>query len=116
MGTVIVLLFTTIVLGIMGYCISGILGAIIGAAIIPILIWIICKLSDDDNTKKDQKTTYEASNTKPASNPKPKCPTCGSTHVEKISTLNRAVSIGIAGLASDKIGKQFQCKNFGYKW
>lgn len=51
-----------------------------------------------------------------AAHPKPKCPTCGSTNVEKISTLNRAVSIGIVGLASDKIGKQFQCKNCGYKW
>lgn len=51
-----------------------------------------------------------------ASHPKPKCPTCGSTNVEKISTINRAVSIGVAGLASDKIGKQFYCKNCGYKW
>lgn len=51
-----------------------------------------------------------------SSQPKPKCPTCGSTNVEKISTLNRAVSIGVAGLASDKIGKQFCCKNCGYKW
>lgn len=51
-----------------------------------------------------------------AAHPKPKCPTCGSTNVEKISTINRAVSIGVAGLASDKIGKQFCCKNCGYKW
>ena len=51
-----------------------------------------------------------------ATHPKPKCPTCGSTNIEKISTLNRAVSIGIVGLASDKIGKQFCCKNCGYKW
>ena len=42
-----------------------------------------------------------------ATHPKPKCPTCGSTNIEKISTLNRAVSIGMVGLASDKIGKQF---------
>lgn len=45
-----------------------------------------------------------------------KCPTCGSTNVDKISTLNRAVSIGFLGLASDKIGKQFSCKDCGYKW
>lgn len=51
-----------------------------------------------------------------ATHPKPKCPTCGSTNIEKISTLNRAVSIGMVGLASDKIGKQFCCKNCGYKW
>ena len=51
-----------------------------------------------------------------ATHPKPKCPTCGSTNIEKISTLNRAVSIRMVGLASDKIGKQFCCKNCGYKW
>ena len=51
-----------------------------------------------------------------ATHPKPKCPTCGSTNIKDISTLNRAVSIGMVGLASDKIGKQFCCKNCGYKW
>ncbi|MGN1136013.1 MAG: hypothetical protein ACI4SF_07320 [Oscillospiraceae bacterium] len=52
----------------------------------------------------------------PPSGNVPKCPTCGSTNVDKISTLNRAVSIGFLGLASDKIGKQFSCKDCGYKW
>lgn len=48
--------------------------------------------------------------------PNVKCPTCGSTNIERISTINRAVSVGMLGLASDKIGKQFQCKNCKYKW
>lgn len=111
MGLLFLVLIATIVFGIMGYCISGILGAIIGTAIIPVLLWICVKLANDKDVK-----AYEASHPKPASNPKPKCPTCGSTNVEKISTINRAVSIGVAGLASDKIGKQFCCKNCGYKW
>ena len=51
-----------------------------------------------------------------ATHPKPKCPTCGSTNIEKVSTLNRAVSIGMVGLASDKIGKQFCCKNCEQIW
>nr|DAJ47615.1 MAG TPA: RNA polymerase II-like protein [Caudoviricetes sp.] len=66
--------------------------------------------------RRAEREPYETYYPQLASNPKPKCPTCGSTNVEKISTLNRAVSIGIVGLASDKIGKQFQCKNCGYKW
>lgn len=40
-----------------------------------------------------------------------KCPYCNSADVVKISTLNRAVSVGLVGLASSKIGKQFHCNN-----
>lgn len=39
------------------------------------------------------------------------CPYCNSTNTEKISTLNRAVSISIVGAASSKLGKQWHCKN-----
>ena len=41
----------------------------------------------------------------------PKCPTCGSTNIKKISTANRIVSTGLFGLASSKIGKQWHCNN-----
>ena len=47
---------------------------------------------------------------------KPKCPTCGSTNVKHISTLNRAVSIGVFGLFSSKIGKSYECQNCKAKW
>lgn len=47
---------------------------------------------------------------------KPKCPTCGSTNIRKISTLNRAVSIGTLGLLSGKIGKNYECLNCKAKW
>jgi len=46
----------------------------------------------------------------------PKCPTCGSTNVKKITLLNRAVSIGMLGLLSGKIGKNYECKDCGSKW
>lgn len=47
-----------------------------------------------------------------------KCPSCGANHtkIKKISTLNRAVSISMVGVASDKIGKQFECTCCHYKW
>ena len=46
----------------------------------------------------------------------PTCPTCGSTNVRPISTLNRAVSIGVFGLFSSKIGKNYECLNCKMKW
>lgn len=46
----------------------------------------------------------------------PKCPTCGSTNISKISTLNRAVSVGVFGLASSKIGKTHKCNKCGSTW
>jgi transposase-like protein len=47
---------------------------------------------------------------------KPKCPTCGSTNISKIGTLNRMASVGFFGLASSKIGKTQKCNNCGYTW
>lgn len=46
----------------------------------------------------------------------PKCPTCGSTNISKISTLNRMVSTGLFGLASSKIGKTHKCNLCGTMW
>lgn len=46
----------------------------------------------------------------------PKCPTCGSTNIKKISTMERAVSVGTLGLFSKKINKSFKCGNCGYTW
>lgn len=46
----------------------------------------------------------------------PKCPTCQSTDIKKIGAFDRATSVAFLGLASSKIGKQFQCNNCGYKW
>lgn len=60
----------------------------------------------------------EVDSIKPASQNSnvPKCPTCGSTNIKRISTANRAVSIGVFGLLSGKIGKNYECKNCRAKW
>ena len=47
---------------------------------------------------------------------KPKCPTCNSTNVQKISTGERVTSVAILGLFSKKINKSFKCKNCGHTW
>lgn len=52
----------------------------------------------------------------PVTNNKIKCPMCGSTNTVKISTMNRAASVAMVGMASSKIGKQYQCKDCGHKW
>ncbi len=47
----------------------------------------------------------------------PKCPTCSSVNVERISTkskVGKAIMFGI--LAAGSIGKTFKCNNCGYKW
>lgn len=46
----------------------------------------------------------------------PKCPTCGSTNIKKISGTKRWVGTGIFGLASSDLGKTMQCGSCGYKW
>ena len=47
---------------------------------------------------------------------KPKCPSCGSTNIQKITTTDRAVSVATVGLASGKIGKQYKCRNCKHMW
>lgn len=46
----------------------------------------------------------------------PKCPTCGSTNISKISMNRKIFSVGMIGLASISAGKTFRCKNCGYMW
>lgn len=45
-----------------------------------------------------------------------KCPNCGEHAGHEISTMKKVISVGTLGLASDKIGKNYECKNCGYKW
>lgn len=42
---------------------------------------------------------------------KPQCPYCQSNNVKKIGVIGRSMSIGVFGLGSSKIGKQFHCNN-----
>ena len=51
-----------------------------------------------------------------SSNQKAKCPTCGSTNIEKISTSSKVIGASLFGLFSKNATSQFKCKNCGYKW
>ena len=48
--------------------------------------------------------------------PIPKCPTCGSTRIEKISTASKAVGFAMVGVFSSNFGKTMHCLQCGYKW
>ncbi|MCC8014890.1 MAG: hypothetical protein LIO87_06805 [Eubacterium sp.] len=46
----------------------------------------------------------------------PKCPTCGSTNVEKISLTSKAIGGALFGLFSSNVRNTMHCKNCEYKW
>lgn len=46
----------------------------------------------------------------------PKCPTCGSANVQKISDLRKAGGAILFGIFSKDAKSQFECRNCGYKW
>ena len=46
----------------------------------------------------------------------PKCPTCGSTNIQKISVTSKVVGASLFGLFSKNATSQFKCNNCGYKW
>lgn len=77
-------------------------------------------LSDDEYNLIQEAWDNNRKNIEP--NPKPintyssnaiKCPYCNATDVSKISTAGRVVSVGLFGLGSSKIGKQWHCKKCG---
>ena len=58
----------------------------------------------------------QESSTKKVEEDKPKCPTCGSTNIEKISLGKKAVGGALFGLFSSNVRKSMHCKSCGYKW
>ena len=70
--------------------------------------------------EKRNKVMYKAMESDKENNisksPVPKCPTCSSTDIKKIGSVNKTISIATFGIFSSKIGKQFECLNCGYKW
>lgn len=46
----------------------------------------------------------------------PRCPTCGSPYIERISATSKAAGAFAFGLFSKTAKSQFRCKNCGYKW
>ncbi len=47
---------------------------------------------------------------------KPKCPTCNSTNIKKISGLSKVGSVAMWGILSRKVHKQWHCNSCGSEW
>lgn len=46
----------------------------------------------------------------------PKCPTCGSTNIKKITTGQKAASVALWRFFSQKVRRQWHCNNCGHEW
>lgn len=46
----------------------------------------------------------------------PRCPTCGSTDIKKITGISKVGSVAIWGLFSRKVHKQWHCNSCGSEW
>ncbi|MBC5688229.1 hypothetical protein H8S37_04705 [Mediterraneibacter sp. NSJ-55] len=89
-------------------------------AIDPNFFDAMIKLHDEDiieyelkmsqlRTQVEQQKAAEESN-------KPKCPTCQSTNIRKITTASKATNAVLFGLFGNKRKMQFHCNNCGYEW
>ena len=65
--------------------------------------------------KKDKEEVESWTSNKPRK-PDIKCPTCDSLNTYKISGMSKSVSVGLFGLFSQRVKRQFHCNNCGYEW
>lgn len=73
------------------------------------------KMSQFKANLKQQEQVQESSK-KVEEDDRPKCPTCGSTNIEKISLGKKAVGGALFGIFSSNVRKSMHCKSCGYKW
>ena len=45
-----------------------------------------------------------------------KCPTCGSTNVRRVTSIDKVTNIALFGLFGNKRTKQFHCDDCNYEW
>lgn len=67
------------------------------------------QLQQQKQIEQEQKNNASTSNV-------PKCPTCNSINIEKISMTKKAVGGALFGLFSSNVRKTMHCKNCGAKW
>ena len=77
----------------------------------------------DSNDMENYKETYTGNIVLPEVSVKnvevqnvPKCPTCQSTNIKKISGMSKAGSVAMWGIFSRKVHKQWHCNNCGSEW
>ena len=65
--------------------------------------------------KMSQFKTQFAQNKQKSSN-QPKCPTCQSTNIKKISATSKVTNTVMWGIFGTKRHKTYHCNNCGYEW
>lgn len=68
----------------------------------------------DKHTMEDRR--QEVNETQNVNDGIPKCPTCGSTSIVKISATAKATNTILFGILGNKRKKQFHCESCGYEW
>ena len=83
--------------------------------VVALISWYVYTMYISDNapTEEEKKEMLEREK---YNNFRYTCPYCKSKKVKSIGTFNRALSIHLWGLASSKIGKDFECDNCKRKW
>lgn len=66
-----------------------------------------------ERKEKEAKAFFSSNSSDPHT---PKCPTCGSTDLRKVSVGAKAVSVGLFGIFSQKVKKTWHCEICGYEW
>lgn len=66
-----------------------------------------------ERKEKEAKTFFSSNSSDPHT---PKCPTCGSTDLRKVSVGAKAVSVGLFGIFGQKVKKTWHCNSCGYEW
>lgn len=76
---------------------------------------LIKEREQDIQHQEELTRKWEAEHSQPSAPAKPviTCPYCKSTNTKKLSSLSRALSAGLFGLGSSKIGKQWHCNSCG---
>ena len=75
------------------------------------------RIIETGKTIEQEKVEYDRKQKEIESNKtKPRCPTCGSTNIEKISTTSKITGGFLFGVFSSNVRKTFKCKNCGYRW
>ena len=102
----------------------GFLVIFFGFAILGLVVFIKQSVDEDKKVKKmtpGERQQYfkeqkESSEKSKYNNYMFTCPMCGSKKVIKITNADRAVSVATLGMASGKIGKQYECSNCKHRW
>lgn len=69
-----------------------------------------------NNADNIAQLTNKINNTKIQQTYIPKCPTCGSPDIVRISSMTKAINIALFGLLGNRRKKTFHCNNCKYEW